>query len=573
MRYILSAPKPATRFLQIEAIKESTAEEQITIQLSSWRPGRYELGNFAKNLRGMRAYGPTGEPLPIHKVTKDQWKIELAPKGIVRFQYEYYAAQPDAGACWIDEDLMYVNPVHCLVYDPDAMLDPHVMELVLPSDWQVACGLKETSKHELIASDVHELLDSPFFAARALHHRTYSVDDYLFHIWFHGAAQPDWKKILHDFEAFTRVQLKMMKSFPVPEFHFLVLLLPFRFYHGVEHTSSTVLALGPGYQLMQKDMYTDLMGVASHELFHVWNVKTLRPKDFAVYDYTRENYSRLGWVYEGFTTYYGDLFLARSGFFGVQGFFYFLYQRLQRHLDNFGRHFNSVAESSFDTWLDGYVPGVPWRKTSIYDEGCLIAMALDLYIRRSSKNEHSLDDLFAQLYHDFAGRKSGYREGDVLRLAVSLSDEGVTRIIDEYIHGRVNYEPVLQELLPSVGCWISSSPSRYANESGYGFRVIIEGGVCKVTQVAPGSPAELAGIAKDDEIIACNGWKVENNLSDLIRLESGKSTFTVFSQRKLKEIQAEKSEKRWFDTVSILRMEDADPAARIAFTAWSGLSW
>ncbi|MBL0096926.1 MAG: hypothetical protein IPP46_10850 [Bacteroidetes bacterium] len=289
--------------------------------------------------------------------------------------------------------------------------------------------MPEPSENVLHAKDVHELLDSPFFAAKALHHRSYSVNDYVFHIWLYGEARPDWNKILHDFEAFTKVQLEMMHAFPVPEFHFLVLLLPFPFYHGVEHTASTVLALGPGYKLMQKEMYTDLLGVASHELFHVWNVKTLRPKDFVVYDYTRENYSRLGWVYEGFTTYYGDLFLARSGYFNTDEFFSEINQRLQRHFDNYGRYNSSVAESSFDTWLDGYVPGAPARKTSIYDEGCLIALLLDLYIRRSSDGKHALDDLFKQLYHDFAPGGKGYRESDVLRLAISYSDAGVGKIL------------------------------------------------------------------------------------------------------------------------------------------------
>lgn len=573
MKYRFSAPIPQSRYLQVEAVKENPSEQPLEFRLSSWRPGRYELGNFAKNLRGMTATGPSGEMLPIHKVSKDCWRIELAPAGPVTLKYEYFAAQPDAGACWIDAGLMYVNPVHCIVFDPSSPENEFEIELDIPHDWQIACGLP-VEERRIIAGDLHSLLDSPFFAAKALHHRTYSVNDFNFHIWFHGTANPEWDRVLKDFKAFTQIQLDMMKTFPVADYHFLILLLPFRFYHGVEHTNSTVLALGPGYQLMQPDLYTDLMGVASHELFHVWNVKTLRPKDFLQYDYTRENYSRLGWVYEGFTTYYGDLFLARSGFFKSQSFFAEINQRLQRHYDNYGKYFSSVAESSYDTWLDGYVPGTPWRKTSIYDEGCLIALMLDLYIRRASKGLYSLDDLFVQLYQDFALRNQGYREQDVLRLAIALSDEGVQDIFDSCIHQRTDYAARLQDLFPSVGCWLSMKPSAARHESMFGFRIASEGGVFRVVQVAPGSPAEKAGLSKDDELAACNDWKIEGNLSDLIALgEDGRCELLVFSQRKARKLILEKGDKRYFDTVSLTKIEDADPAVRTAFTAWTGLEW
>lgn len=568
MKYELSTPLPQSRYIYIKAIAEQTSDGPLEMQLSSWRPGRYELGNFAKNVRGLSASTADGKLLPVHKITKDRWRIESAPKGEVIFSYEYYAAQPDAGACWVDEELLYVNPVHCLLFNPEALHTPSTVRLIMNKEWQIACALKETEENVLLANDVHELLDSPFFAAKGLHHRSYSVNDYQFHIWLSGEARPDWKSILKDFEDFTRVQLDLMKSFPVAEYHFLILLLPYRFYHGVEHTASTVLALGPGYQLMQKEMYSDLMGVASHELFHAWNVKTLRPKDFLHYDYTKENYSRLGWVYEGFTTYYGDLFLARSGFFTVDEFFAEINQRLQRHFDNYGRFRSSVAESSYDTWLDGYVPGAPARKTSIYDEGCLIALLLDLYIRKSSKGKHSLDDLFVQLYHDFALRGQGYRESDILRLAVDLSDQGIERIFEECIHSRNSYEQHLQALLPVVGCWISNKPSRLYYEQWFGLRVIIEGGVTRVAMVLPGSPAELAGIAKEDEIVACNGWKVENNLSDLCALNQEQCTLTLFSQRKQKQVTLTKADKRWFDTVSIAKIEDADPSSKEAFKNW-----
>ena len=571
MHYTISAPSPASRYLHITASKTCHSGSAVEFQLSSWRPGRYELGQFAKNLRGMKAYTVTGQLLDVQKVSRDRWKVNNPPDGTLVLEYEYYAAQPDAGACWLDEELMYVNPVHCLVFDPAAMLDTATVELRIPSDWQLACALPFADGHVLHAKDVHELLDSPFFASRSLHHRSYSVNDYQFHVWMHGEVHPDWERILADFRGFTEKQLEMMGSFPVPEFHFLILVLPFRFYHGVEHVASTVLALGPGYQLMGSELYGELMGVASHELFHVWNVKTLRPADFLLYDYTRENHSELGWVYEGFTTYYGDLFLLRSGFLSPDDFFAEIRLRLQRHTDNPGRFHSSVAESSYDTWLDGYVPGVPGRKTSIYDEGCLIALMLDLYIRHSSGGKHNIDDLFRTLYADTLGR--GYQESDVRSTAAQFSDAGVSRIFDEAVYSRNTYEDLLLELLLTVGCRIDYRTARLLNESRYGFRVTNEGGVCKVLSVLPGSPAAIAGLAKDDEVAACNGWKVENNLSERIGQKDGKCQLTVFSMRKEKHIELEPLQGRWFDSVGIVKESNATDAQRQRYAEWTGAKW
>ncbi|MBK7963868.1 MAG: hypothetical protein IPK10_00095 [Bacteroidetes bacterium] len=248
-------------------------------------------------------------------------------------------------------------------------------------------------------------------------------------------------------------------------------------------------------------------------------------------------------------------------------------QRIQKHKDNYGRFKSSVAESSFDTWLDGYVPGVPARKTSIYDEGSLVALMLDLYIRRASKGKNSLDDLYVHLFHDFSSNENGYRESDILRLAISLSNKGVEEIFNQAIHARKFDEVLLQELLHVVGCWLSTSPSKKAHEQLYGLRVIVEGGITKVATVLPGSPAEIAGIAKDDEISSCNGWKVEGNLSELCVLKDGSAKMTIFSLKKEKQVTLERSSQTWFATLQVVKIEDADPFARELFTAWTNLDW
>jgi predicted metalloprotease with PDZ domain len=280
------------------------------------------------------------------------------------------------------------------------------IELDLPDNYQTVTSMRLLNPKLIRADDYHQLVDSPLIASPALQHNLYYVDNIMFNIWFQGSCKPDWGRIIQDFSRFTAEQIKTMGSFPSAEFHFLVQAMPYKFYHGVEHLHSTVLAIGPGSELMDEGLYTDFVGVASHELFHVWNVKTVRPQDLLPYDYSKENYSRLGFVYEGVTTYYGDLFLARCGVYDAGQFFTEINHRLQKHMDSFGRANMSVADASFDTWLDGYVPGIPHRKTSIYDEGCLTALMTDLLIRKTTGSQASLDDVMRILYEDFGKQKN-----------------------------------------------------------------------------------------------------------------------------------------------------------------------
>lgn len=568
-----TAINPSGRYIDItfRTVAEPTGITEIA--LPKWRPGRYELGNFAKNIGKLSVRDENGKLLPYEKTGSHRWQIQSGKSKRIVVNYTYYAAQPDAGACWLDDTMMYVNPVHCCFYIPGKLQTPCVVSLDIPEDWSVATSLKQLVKRDYKAADFHDLVDSPFIAAADLQHKKYALGAHNFHIWIHGESKPEWARILNDFKAFTQVQLNMMKQFPVKDYHFMILLLPYPFYHGVEHTASTVLALGPGYKLMERNMYDDLMGVASHELFHTWNVKTLRPRDFAVYDYDGENYSRLGWVYEGFTTYYGDLFLARSGYFKKEEFLNELNSRLQRHMDSFGRMHHSVSDSSFDTWLDGYVPGVPHRKTSIYDEGSLIALMLDLYIRRASKGRYSLDDVFRQLYEEFSKDNLGYREQDVRALAAAMSDEKVNRIFDTHIRKAGNYLSTLQELLDVVGCYISEQPSAISYERAFGFKAVQEGSVLKVSSILPGSPAEKSGLAIGDEIIHVNNIKVESDLKDRVSYAlQGQTSLVlgVFSRRQFKILKLRKTEKMFYSRYSITLQADMNKEQKARLQDWVG---
>lgn len=512
MKYIISYTKPHNHYIDIEFIADVNSDE-LKIQLPAWRPGRYELGNFAKNIQKWMAYDEKGNVLRSQKVSKDLWKVQTKGVSEIHIKYNYYAAEINAGSTFLDATQLYMNPVNCCVYIPERINEKCEMELQLPEDYVVACGASPAHSEKpglrsFVFNDFHELADSPFIASNSLQHNKFMHEGIEFHLWFQGECRPDWKKLNSDFEKFCGHQVAMMTKAPFKEYHFLFQILPQKIYHGVEHTTSTVIALGPGYNLMKGELYEDLLGVSCHELFHAWNVKTIRPVEMQPYNYTKENYSKLGYVCEGVTTYYGDYLLYRCGVFNEEQYFGTFNERLQKHFDNAGRFNMSVADSSFDTWLDGYAPGIPNRKTNIYDEGNLLAFITDMFIRKHSKNKYCLDDVMKHLYEEFALKQKGYSDKDYKGLVEHYANTSFTEIFDHYFNGTKDYEPLLKEAMDYIGCELVKHNSTKFQEHALGIKVHEAAGLCKVTAVYPGSVADLAGISVNDDLLAINEMQI-----------------------------------------------------------------
>lgn len=577
MRYIFSYTNPQRHFIDIECVIPAIRSDKLLVQLASWRPGRYELGNFAKNIQKWEAFDEAGKKLKAKKITKDSWEIITKGVGEVHVKYNYYASEINAGSSYLDEKQLYVNPVNCCLYVPERIDEPCELELVLPRDYIVGSGLKRVlkagnTKNGLVFStkDFHELADSPFIAGNALKHNEVVVSGIKFHLWFQGECTPDWTRLLNDFYIFIKEQLSAMKEFPSAEYHFLFQILPYRFYHGVEHLNSTVLALGPGYNLMENSLYDDLLGVCSHELYHAWNIKSIRPLEMMPYNYAKENYSRLGYVCEGVTTYYGDYFLFRSGVFNEQEYFQTFNERLQKHFHNPARFTMPVTDASFDTWLDGYVPGIPARKTSIYDEGCLIAFFTDVLIRRKTKNKKSLDDVMLHLYNEFAKKGKGYSEDDYMSIVEQVAGDSLTDFFMNYVYGTNDFEPMLQEQLAYIGCELVKTRSKKYHEAYFGFK--LQEGIVppKVALVYPDSVADRAGLTANDEIIAINGHQVRNDLNEWKKyFAGGQIDLTVFSNTNLKTIRLLPSSGEHYLNYSVAKLKNATDGQKQAYQSWA----
>src|SRR5690606_22357876 len=273
----ISCPNPTSQFLQIRLALDILEKEPFSIQLPAWRAGRYQLANFAQNIRGFRAFDEKRRNIPFKKTSKDRWEIDPGDSGKVQIEYEYWAGKMDAGSAWVDDEQVYFNLVNCsfeilgrsdeeievAVYLPDFPEQISTLSPVSPSVWR--------------AENFQMLADSTVLAAKNLSLWEYRSAATHFHIWIHGEVHFDQEEFLGHFRAFSKKLIQDFGEFPEPEYHFIFQLLPYPHYHGVEHRRGTVITFGPAASLRESDQMEELLGVSCHELYHAWNVCRIRP--------------------------------------------------------------------------------------------------------------------------------------------------------------------------------------------------------------------------------------------------------------------------------------------------------
>jgi predicted metalloprotease with PDZ domain len=565
--YTFSIENPNQQYIRIKAVFPVSQEKTI-VHLPSWRPGRYELGNFAKNVKGFKVFDEKGAKLNFSKLTKDSWEVDSKGQERIVVEYAYFATDLNAGSTYLSKDQLYVNPVNCCVFTEETASQAVQVELLIPNDYEIACSM-ERNGNVLSARNFDELADSPFIASPSLQHDSYEAGGVLFHLWFQGESKPDWERLKKDFSAFSSKQIEKFNEFPEKEYHFFFQIVPYKAYHGVEHCKSTVILLGPTYEVFGA-LYKELLGVSSHELYHTWNVKHIRPIEMFPYDFKRENYSELGYICEGITTYMGDLFLLKSGVFDLKQYLLEFNVQLQKHFDNPARFTYSVAESSFDTWLDGYVAGAPGRKVSIYTEGCLLAFVTDVMILKATANKYGLDEVMKRLFFNYAQKGNGVSENDYKAELEAICGHSFNDFFRDFIHGTSPYEAIITEALEYLGLELKHFPSRSYAAGRLGFKFVPTGQNFLVAAMYPGGPAELGGLMLNDEIIAVNGYSCGGELDRWFNyFDEDNKLLTVQRGGKILEIYLPEVQRNFYMEYTVVPMETPNNLQRKALESFS----
>ena len=486
------------------------AAQQI-VSLPVWIPGSYLVREFSKNLQNLRARQGRRQAA-LQQLDKCSWQIDAQPGQALQLQYEVYAFDNSVRTAWLDARRGFFNGTSlCLrVHGQEGL--PHQLQL-LPvkgrPDWQAATGLTSVKTDKkgfglYQAADYDELVDCPVelgtfwsgqFKACGIEHRFVVA----------GALPSfDGERLLADTKKICEAEIRFWHGSGVqagrkaPHKNYLFMLNAVDDgYGGLEHRNSTALICGrrdlPRVgQATTGEGYTTLLGLISHEYFHTWNVKQLRPDAFARYDYTRENYTPLLWFFEGFTSYYDDLLLRRAGLIDDATYLKLLAKTINLVAQTPGRHVQTVAQASFDAWVKYYRQdeNTPNATVSYYTKGALVALCLDLSLRVEG---HSLDKVMRGLWKRC--QAGPMREQDVLDELNAVTGRSWQKELQAWVHSTA--ELPLARLLEAQGIRIHAEPGNFAQHLG--LRHQDANGSVQVKAVLHGSAAEQAGFAAGDE--------------------------------------------------------------------------
>lgn len=484
---------------------------QQTVSLPVWIPGSYLVREFSKNLQNLRARQGRRQAA-LQQLDKCSWQIDAQPGQALQLQYEVYAFDNSVRTAWLDARRGFFNGTSlCLrVHGQEGL--PHQLQL-LPvkgrPDWQAATGLTSVKTDKkgfglYQAADYDELVDCPVelgsfwsgrFKACGIEHRFVVA----------GALPSfDGERLLADTLKICEAEIRFwhgqgaQAGRKAPHKNYLFMLNAVDDgYGGLEHRNSTALIcsrrdLPRVGQATTGEGYTTLLGLISHEYFHTWNVKQLRPDAFARYDYTRENYTPLLWFFEGFTSYYDDLLLRRAGLIDDTTYLKLLAKTINLVAQTPGRHVQTVAQASFDAWVKYYRQdeNTPNATVSYYTKGALVALCLDLSLRAEG---HSLDKVMRGLWKRC--QAGPMREQDVLDELNAVTGRSWQKELQAWVHSTA--ELPLARLLEAEGIRIHAEPGNFAQHLG--LRHQDANGSVQVKAVLHGSAAEQAGFAAGDE--------------------------------------------------------------------------
>lgn len=518
--YTIAMLEPHTHLYSVTMVLDALQGDHIDLALPVWTPGSYMVREYARHVQDFAAAGAAGTPLAWRKQDKTTWRVTTNGAARIEVSYRVFAHELSVRTSHLDGSHGYFNPGTICMYVPGRLDEPHGVTVVMPAGWHASTGLEHaalqspgdnlpsaiSNRQSFVAHDYDELVDCPFECGT---HRllTFEVDGIPHEIALWGHGNEDETQFLADVTRIVETERDMFGGLPYKRYLFIFHLADG--YGGLEHRNS-VTNLVDRWSFQPRKQYERVLALTSHEFFHVWNIKRIRPEPLGPFDYSRENYTRQLWTIEGVTSYYDNLLLLRAGLINRERYLEMIADDILVVQGQPGRQVQSLEQSSFDAWIKYYRPdeNSPNSAISYYIKGSLVALLLDIDIRQRTNGARSLDDVLRALFAASDG--PGFAE-----------DGGFQEVVEEIGAGSFDaffqcYIAGVDELDYTAGferAGLELQWSTSATEPGgawIGLRTKTQHERLIVTAVLADGPAYQAGIYAGDELVALDGFRIDD---------------------------------------------------------------
>ena len=508
IRYTLCFPAPHTHYVEVEATVPTGGKPVIELAMAVWTPGSYLVREYARHIEGVAAHTTDGTALSLDKSRKNRWRIHTNEVRTIVVTYRIYCREMSVRTNWVEDDFALLNGAPTFLTLVEAAARPHDIQLVLPEGWHTSItGLPAVpggAAHAYRAADFDTLVDAPILAGNPAVY-TFEVDG-VPHSLVNAGEGGIWDgpRSARDVEHIVRAHRHMWGFLPYDKYIFFNMITEAG--GGLEHKDSTVLMTSRWHSRVRKD-YLSWLGLVSHEFFHVWNVKRLRPVELGPFDYENEVYTKNLWTAEGITSYYTELGVRRAGLCTLEEFFERLSHLIERLQTTPGRLVHPLEMASYDAWIKLYRndENSPNTTISYYTKGAVVAFLLDAKIQAATGGTRSLDDMLRLAYARYAG-DHGFTREEFRALAQEVAGSDLSAW---FVHAlETTNELDYTEALDWFGLRFKPTPAVTPEKAWLGLVTRTANGRLLVSQVHRQTPGWQYGFNVDDEILAIDDYRV-----------------------------------------------------------------
>jgi len=581
-------PVPASHEYQVEMhVPAMPGRDEVEIVFPAWAPGSYMIRDFVRHVSGLTVTDQRGRPLPaesVSRVDKQRWLIGSGGQPFV-VRYRVFAFEATVRTSFLDDSHAYWNGTSLFFHVEGQLSRPCHVEIALPRrDWRVATALPPVAGRRLTyaAADFDELCDSPFeIGTHQL--RAFTVGRARFELALYGRTNADVDRLVDILRRVAAATGRIFGGFPFKRYVFIVHALPAGS-GGLEHRASVTMDVA-GLSFEDDNGYTRFADLAAHEFFHAWNVKRIHDAALGPFDYARENYTRLLWLFEGCTDYLAHVIMLRARVTTVKQFLKMIADDWPKYAGRPGRNESSLEDLSFDAWVKQYKPSENFvnRAASYYEKGFWTAMALDIELRVASGGARGLTEMFRLLWDRFGRAGRPIADPDVRAAAAEIAGKPLTGFFDHHVRGTEDLR--LPDWLQRAGLDVDARPEWdesarppadrdpvRARRARAWTGLVLNPDRTTVRNVIPDSPAWKAGLTFNDDIIAVSGARVTGaTLAKRVadHAPGDRVPVAFFRRDELATVElvlAESPERRF----TVILDEDAGPRAKAIRAGWIG---